>query len=77
MYEWKATIALLLIGAGSFGSALAAFRMLSLNISWSMIIGVVVGLGIGIGYNILAESMGWQKLHWLDIALWDSPADLP
>ena len=68
-YSWPPTIATILQGLVGFGVAYFAFNSYSLGYGLSFIAGSIAGVGIGIGYNLLARHFDWQKLHWIDIAL--------
>ena len=68
-YEWAPFFMMLLMTAVAGGVWYLLNTFFGINQWVSLILGVVAGIAVGFLYNAHAHSMGWQKLHWIDILL--------
>jgi len=72
-YERHPTFAILLQIALGLGAGYTAYDIYVLGFWLSFLVAAGVGFGIGIGYNMLAGHMHWQKLNWLDLLVFGLP----
>ena len=68
-YTWSTVgVTILQAAAGSYVSYVA-FNTYDLGYGLSLAVGTLVGVAIGVMYNLLAKVYKWQRVHWIDVIL--------
>ena len=68
-YEWAPTLMMIVQSLTAAGVWYFFSTFVGINQWISLVLGAAAGIAIGFLYNVFAHSMGWQKLHWIDVLL--------